>query len=165
MNKLLYLVRHAKSDWSVPGQKDFDRTLNARGLSDAPKMGKKLNELGVNPEIIISSPAQRAKMTSLFFAEQLNYNPEHIVFEPEIYEASVRTLLQLVNNLDDNYRKVMLFGHNPGFTYFAEYLTKEEIGNIPTSGVVEIELEVSSWKEVSGDLGKLKMFIYPKKFL
>jgi len=79
--KNLFLVRHAKSDWSISGQKDFDRELNGRGRSDAPKMGRKLYEMEAKPEIIISSPAARAKFTAELIAEQLKFDTEKIIFQ------------------------------------------------------------------------------------
>lgn len=165
MAKKLFLVRHAKSDWSIPGQKDFDRDLNARGRLDAPRMGRKLHEMNVKPDLIISSPAMRAKLTAEFIAEQIQYDPEKIFFDENVYEASVRSLLNLINDIDDAYNKVMIVGHNPTFTYMAEYLTKKQIDNIPTCGVVDIEFESDSWKEISGETGNLNWFIYPKKVL
>lgn len=162
MSKILYLARHAKSDWSIPGQKDFERELNTRGLTDAPKMGRKLHEMQVLPDLILSSPAVRAKNTAELMAEQLQYELDKIVFDEELYEASVRNLMAVISRVSPENNKIMIFGHNPSLTYMAEYLTKEVIGNIPTSGILEISLNIDSWEEVSGELGKLNWFIYPK---
>ncbi len=164
MSKTIYLIRHAKSDWSIPGQPDFNRSLNHRGLLDAPLMGKVLKDLQVSPELILSSPAERAKRTAEFISEQLNYPIEKIKFEEEIYEASPRTLLRLINNLDNSLGKVALFGHNPTFTYLAEYLCKEELGNIPTCGAVKIQFELDEWAAVSEGTGEIIWFEYPKKY-
>lgn len=164
MARILYLVRHAKSDWSVPGQSDFDRGLNKRGLFDAPMMGKILKELHVNPDLIISSPALRARTTAEYIAEQLGYSLEKIKYDDEIYEASPRTLLRLVNNMDDKFKNVMLFGHNPTFTYLAEFLSKEQIDNIPTSGVVKLHFEYDSWSMVTEGSAEMVWFEYPKKY-
>ena len=163
MSKTLIFMRHAKSDWSIPGQKDFDRTLNNRGLGDAPRMGRRLLEIGVKPDLVVSSPAIRAKTTAEYVSEQLSYNIDNILYEDEIYESSVRTLLKVVNNLDDKYNCVIIFGHNPTHTYLAEYLTKEAIGNIPTAGAVCISFEFDSWKLVSEATGKMQWFEYPKQ--
>lgn len=165
MSKSLYLVRHAKSDWSIPGRKDFERDLNPRGMLDAPNMGKKLFEMKVMPDLIVSSNAVRAKATAEFISEQIQYNVENILFREEIYEASLRTMLAVINELPENINNIMLFGHNPGLTYLAEYLTKEDIGDIPTCGVVAIEFNTDHWVEISGGTGKLNWFIYPKKDL
>lgn len=155
-------MRHAKSDQSIVGLKDFDRPLNNRGLGDAPRMGRRLLEMGVKPDLVISSPAERAKTTAEYVSEQLNYDIDTIVYDPEVYEASVRSLLVVVNNIEDKYNTVIIFGHNPTHTYLAEYLTKEAIGNIPTSGAVCINFEFDSWKMVSEGAGKMKWFEYPK---
>lgn len=163
MSKTLYLIRHAKSDWSIPGQPDFNRSLNHRGQSDAPMIGKVLKELQVFPELILSSPAERAKRTAEFVSEQLNYPIEKISYVDEIYEASPRTLLRLINNIDNGLSKVAIFGHNPTFTYLAEFLTKEELGNIPTAGAVKIQFELDDWAALSEGTGDLRWFEYPKK--
>lgn len=165
MVKNLFLVRHAKSDWSNPGQKDFDRELNSRGVSDAPRMGRKLYELGVKPELVISSPAARATLTAEYISEQLHYDSEKILLNEEVYEASVRSLLAVINAIPDHYNNVLMVGHNPAFTYIAESLTKQPIDNIPTCGIVHIEFNIDSWMEVSGGTGNLKWFIFPKKVL
>ena len=163
MPKTLIFMRHAKAEQSIQGVKDFDRPLNNTGLSDAPRMGRKLLEMGIKPDLVVSSPALRAKETAEYVSEQLNYNLDAIVYDPEIYEASVRSLLAVVNHLDDQYNCVMIFGHNPSHTYLAEYLTKEAIGNIPTAGAVGINFEFDSWKLVSEGTGKMKWFEYPKE--
>lgn len=163
MPKKLILVRHAKSDWSVPGQRDFDRELNERGHRDAPRMGKKIADMGIKPDVFVSSPAARAKMTAEYFAEQFKVDTANIVYNENIYEASARILMNEVNALDDHWTTVLLFAHNPGFSFFAEYLTKAEIGDMPTCAVVAIDLEVTSWKEVSGGLGGLVFYEYPTK--
>jgi phosphohistidine phosphatase len=162
MAKTLIFMRHAKSDWSIAGQKDFDRTLNNRGLGDAPRMGRRLLEIGVKPDLVLSSPAIRAKTTAEYVSEQIGYDLDAIVYEPEIYESSVRTLLGVVNSLEDQYTTVIIFGHNPTHTYLAEYLTKEAIGNIPTAGAVCIDFELDSWKLISEGTGKMRWFEYPK---
>ena len=164
MARILYLVRHAKSDWSVPGQSDFDRALNKRGLFDAPLMGKILKELHVKPDLAISSPALRAKTTAEYISEQLEYPLEKISYDEEIYEASPRTLLRLINNLDDKNKSVMLFGHNPTFTYLAEYLSKEQLDNIPTAGAVKLHFEFDSWSLVTEGSAEMIWFEYPKKY-
>jgi phosphohistidine phosphatase len=165
MQKTLYLIRHAKSDWSVPGQKDMERELNSRGISDAPRMGAKMKELGMQPELMISSPSVRTRMTLEFMTEQMDYDFEAVHWEEDIYESSVRTLLRIINELPEEKQRVAIVGHNPGLTYLAEYITGDILGNIPTCGIVEIQLENLKWEEVSQNTGSLKQFIFPKKDL
>ena|SRR2546428_4772017 len=159
--KTLYLIRHAKSDQTVLGS-DFDRPLNERGLKDAPKMAKRLLKRKVHPDLIISSPAKRALTTAKTFAETLNYGLKNIYEEILIYEASTSTLLSVINNIDDKYKVVLLFGHNPGITYIINYLTNSDLDNLPTCGLVKIEFEFDSWKLVSAAGGTVSYLDYPK---
>jgi phosphohistidine phosphatase len=160
--KTLFLIRHAKSSWAEPEMKDFDRPLNDRGNENAPFMGKLLKKEKIFPDLIISSPAKRAITTARKIADEIDYPKNKIVEEPKIYEANVKTLLQIINSLDDENETVFLFGHNPGFTDLLGYLTEANISNIPTCGIAQIEFDSESWKEVSRETGTMKNFFYPK---
>ena len=161
--KTLYVNRHAKSSWDHPDLADFDRPLNNRGLKDAPKMGKRLLNRNEGIQLFVSSSANRAITTSRLMAKEAGYPLDRIEEIREIYHASARTLLELVNDFDDKYNKIIMFGHNPGFTDLTENLTGEYLGNMPTCAICKIEFNVDSWKEVSFESGVLKFFDYPKK--
>lgn len=160
--KTLYLVRHAKSSWDFPELTDFERPLNKRGKRDAPFMGKLLNDKNVKPELIIASPALRAYNTARIIAGRLDYPLENIETSEVIYDASVRDLTDLIQNFDNKFNSVMLFGHNPGLTSLSNLLTDKHVGNIPTCAVVGIEFDIQSWKEVKPDTGKFLFIDKPK---
>ncbi len=162
--KTLYLARHAKSSWKHPELSDIERPLNKRGKRDAPIIGNLLKEKGVNPDIIISSPAVRARKTAGVIAEIIDYPKSKILIDVNIYESSSSELINIIQGFDDKYNSVMMFGHNPGFTMLNNYLTESFIDNIPTCGVVGIRFK-SSWKKIDGDSGKAFFFIYPKLFI
>ncbi len=159
----LYLVRHAKSDWSDEDLSDHDRFLNPRGLRQAPKMGRLLREMGVQPAKIQSSTAIRARHTAELFAEQLGFPLEQVHHTRELYEASVRSALAHINAVEGNPTSLMLFGHNPTWTYLGELLSGMALGNVPTSGVVAIKFKLDSWAQVSQNTGTLQFFEYPRK--
>lgn len=160
--KTLYLIRHAKSSWNDFSVKDIDRPLNDRGKKSAPLMGKILADSGLKPDVMFSSPAKRAFSTAKKVAKELGYQKDYIIIEPSIYEAGVKDLLHLVNGFKDEWKTIVLFGHNPGFTDFCNYLAGTDIINIPTCGVTKIELEIKSWKLASKDTGHLASFDFPK---
>lgn len=163
--KELYLIRHAKSDWNDPSLSDFDRPLNPRGMRNAPMMGKLLAKESAVPDLIVSSPALRAKTTALIFAQALQVATDAIRFEPSIYEASVQSLLYLVAALPDDAERIFLFGHNPGLTELANLLGDLSIENMPTASVVGIRFEVDAWHDAGKRRGKTIRFEYPKKHL
>ncbi len=159
----LYIIRHAKSSWSEPGLRDFDRPLNSRGKLDAPFMGKRLAAMAIRPNLIFSSPAKRARKTAQCIAEAVNYPAKDIIFFEAIYEAGVADLLRILAQAMDEAGTLFLVGHNFAITDLAEELTGQSLGNIPTCGVVGIEFPTQSWAEVLPGTGKLLFFDYPKK--
>lgn len=161
--KTLYLLRHAKSSWDNPDLEDFDRPLNARGEKDAPRMGKRLRKGDLKPELICSSPAVRAITTARLVAEEMEYPVNTILRVEKLYHAGSETILGVLRGIDDRHGSVMLVGHNPGFTDFANDLLDEEFGNIPTAGVVIARLNIKSWKEARWGCGELLRYDYPKK--
>lgn len=160
--KTLILMRHAKSDWSLNGQRDFDRGLNERGYRDVLKMSVRLKEMKVNPDAIFSSSSLRTRLTAQYVCERIDFDFEQIEWRDTLYEVSLNEVLKQICEFDDHLETVMMFGHNPTYTYLVEYLTYENIGNMPTSAVAKIELDVDSWKEVSKNIGKMLWFLYPK---
>jgi len=160
MPKQLLLVRHGKSDWGNLDLKDFDRPLNKRGKENAPEMAERLVNRGFKFDLMVSSPAKRAKSTAKFFAEAFQF--DDIKYEESIYEANTNTLLKVVNGLDDAADTVIMFGHNPGFTDLANELSDADIYNIPTAGMVLMKFPFDSWEMVSSGTGDLVFFDYPK---
>ena len=163
--KTVWLIRHAKSSWKDLSLRDFGRPLNSRGKRDAPLMGKKLFESGFMPDMVFSSPAKRAKLTAMEICKAIHYNIDDIHWESMIYGAGASDLLHLINSLDNSTNTVCIFGHNPTLTDFSNYLSGDNIYNIPTCGIVEISFETDHWSEISRDLGKLERFDYPKRYL
>ena len=161
--KTIYLVRHAKSSWKYPNLDDFERPLNKRGRKNAPFMGAILKKLKVAPDLIISSPANRASMTARIIADKISYPLEKIRYSEDIYEFSANALIDVIEHLDDGIDKAMLVGHNPALTDLANYIGDTPISNIPTVGVFCANLDIPSWDKISDGCGKFKFFEFPKK--
>ncbi len=164
--KRLILVRHAKSSWDDQTLTDFDRPLNDRGNRDAPRMGKRLKEKDIHPDMMLTSPAARALTTCEIIAGILGFSLKKIKTDRSLYHASPEQLLrtlQTLPDLRDREEVVMLFGHNPGLTEFANELLNENIDNIPTCGVVSCQLDVTHWKELDWGKGSLEFFDFPKR--
>jgi len=161
--KTLYLVRHAKSSWKYTNLDDFERPLNNRGRKNAPFMGKVLKKLKVAPDLVISSPANRASTTARMIAAAINYPLGNIRYSEAIYEFSEKALIHVVKQINDAVNKAMVVGHNPALNGLANYIGDQPIGNIPTCGAICVELDISSWAKLNAHCGKLKFFEFPKK--
>ena len=162
--KTLYLARHAKSSWKYPELTDIDRPLNNRGKRDAPIMGEALSKKGVKIDLIVTSPAKRAKRTAECIAKEIGYKKKKISVDADLYEFSSAGLINIIQRFDNGLESVMMFGHNPGFTTLNNSLTDQYIENIPTSGIVCIQFDLQ-WNEITPNSGKTKFFIYPKMYL
>jgi phosphohistidine phosphatase len=145
--KTLFLVRHAKSSKDDPALPDKKRPLNDRGRRDAPKMGERLAKRDVEPDLILSSPAVRALTTAQLFAEELDYKAKNIVVDDRLYASTADDLLEVIHELDDAHKRVMVFGHNPEMSDLAHRLS-DKIGDMPTCAVAEFEFDSKSWTAV-----------------
>ena len=159
--KKLYLIRHAKSDWSNPSLEDFDRPLNKRGEKNAPFMATILKQKNANPDLIISSPAYRTKKTAKLIKKGIAFKGE-ILYDEHLYEASLKTILEIINFIEDGYDDVIIVGHNPSLNMLAFYFLDFN-KNIPTTGIIEIEFNCNSWREVKRNNANFVSFEYPKK--
>jgi phosphohistidine phosphatase len=163
--KTVYVVRHAKSTWEYPDLEDFERPLNNRGRKSARLMGAVLKKLGAVPDLMLSSPANRAAMTARMIADKINYPLDRILYNEAVYLSHDSVLLDVIKNMDDRVNQAMLIGHNPGLTALADYIGDQRIINIPTCGVCCIDLEITSWQAIGEHCGKLRFFEFPKKNL
>ena len=159
MKKLL-ILRHAKSSWADPDLADFERPLNERGLHAAPFMGSVIAKEGLSPDLIISSPAERAKTTAELAVDGGKLAAE-IKFDDHIYEASPHALLQIASDIDDEMKSVMLVGHNPGIEAFIKLLTGV-YEPMPTAALAVVELRIDYWEDIAAGSGKLLDVIRPK---
>lgn len=161
MAKLLYLLRHGDSAAKQLGGSDKERQLTANGMKESMQIGSFLQKNAVGLDQIVSSTAERAKNTTQIVSDAMRSNADKIFFQDELYDASFRTFFDLIINIEDHFNHVMFVGHNPTITYVAEYLTGESIGDLSTCGLVIVQFNVNSWKEVSKGSGKLLNHVYP----
>jgi phosphohistidine phosphatase len=165
MPKHLYLFRHADSLDKQLGEHDKTRDLSPTGMRNAVQIGSFLIKENITPDIIFTSSAMRTQSTTQLVADAIKFDQDKILIEDELYEASVRTFFEFITRLDDGYNSVMCVGHNPSISYLAEYLTRAEIGDMVTAGLVIIKFNISSWREVSQGNGELVRYVHPALLL
>lgn len=165
--KLLTLFRHGKSDWETGVQDDYDRPLKERGRKDTPLMGKFLADIGATPDLLISSPAVRARQTAELLAPALGYSRE-IRWEASIYAASAGELMSLLRHLPDEAAHVLLVGHNPGFEDLAARLIGADAYGMasglrmPTAAAAHLVLAADTWNAVQANCGQLIWLVNPR---
>lgn len=161
--KTLTILRHAKSSWDDASLSDRERPLNARGQHDAPMMGRRLAAAGIRPSLIVSSPAVRAWKTARAAARELNYPLEFLQSEKRLYLATLDDILDVVAMQDNSFNNLMIVGHNPGFTDFANFLSPGLTNNLPTAGVVCVAIPRDDWTLHARPATELLLYDYPRK--
>ncbi|MDH4006173.1 MAG: histidine phosphatase family protein, partial [Gammaproteobacteria bacterium] len=136
--------------------------LNKRGKRDAPEMGRRIVAAGIRPSLIVSSPAVRAWTTAKVIANAIGYPREFLQRDNTLYLASVNGILDVIASQDVGFNNLMLVGHNPGFTDFANYLVPGLTNNLPTSGVVSVELDTDEWALYDRPDTQLLLYDFPK---
>jgi phosphohistidine phosphatase len=161
--KILTIVRHAKSSWKDTSLSDRKRPLNTRGERDAPVMGRRIHEHGIRPSLIITSPAKRAWTTAKIIAREIHYPLEFLQREDGLYLASLNEILDTIVAQDNGFNNLMIVGHNPGLTDFANFLVPGLTNNLPTAGVVSVEIDQDDWSLYTQPQARLLVHDWPKK--
>jgi phosphohistidine phosphatase len=165
----LMLLRHAKSDWSKPGQRDHDRVLASRGREAAPRIGKYMATHDLVPELVVCSTAVRARETWELVAGELASTPR-VAHDERIYENRPDTLLHVIHETVPDVHILLLVGHNPSFSALAELLaatgdteSRQRLREkFPTAGLAVIDFAVDAWDRVHPHSGRLDRMITPR---
>ena len=145
--KTLLILRHAKSSWADAGMTDHDRPLNDRGKRDAPRMGLLIVELGLQPDIVVSSTAKRARSTAKRVIEAGGFTCPKQLLE-ELYLAPADTYIETLRQLGDAGDRVLAIGHNPGLEQLVALLTGSYEA-LPTAALVQIDFDIDSWSQLA----------------
>jgi phosphohistidine phosphatase len=155
MNRHLYIIRHAQAEAGGMFSKDFERDLTPSGIIEAARMGKLLFDNGLQPNAIVCSSANRAHQTAKIIAEQLHFDVENISMTTDLYENGPKAYLAAVNQTAMGINFLIIVGHNPDISFFAEYLTKADIGSMSTGSVVAVAFTNQDWHEITAHSGQL----------
>ncbi|SDS06316.1 SixA phosphatase family protein [Pseudomonas oryzae] len=145
--KTLFLVRHGQSSWDDVSLTDRDRPLTDKGKRDAVKMGKRLAEAEVAVDALLSSPALRALATAKAIARKLDFKRRHIVQDERLYSGQVDELLELIEEIGGEHKRLMLVGHNPLLSELVLRLADKDV-NLPTCAVAVLRFDTKSWAKI-----------------
>ncbi|NNG03684.1 MAG: histidine phosphatase family protein [Inquilinus sp.] len=167
--KTLYLLRHAKSDWSLPGQDDHDRALAPRGERAALVIGRYIARCDPPPDAILCSSAVRARRTLDLAASQWPETPP-IEIDRRLYLAGAGGILARLAKVADAVDSLMVVGHNPDMQALAMHLAKDGptdllsalASKFPTAALAAITLPLEHWRDIGTASGTLTDFATPK---
>jgi phosphohistidine phosphatase len=164
MPKILFLIRHAKTEAASFHMADFDRRLTESGRKDAADMAKKVLVQGWKPTLMISSTAVRAIETSEIFSEVWNYPKQEIQKLEELYHCTIPAFEKTLEIIPDTVQIVSITAHNPGITGYLNSLSEKfNIDNMPTGSVAGIRADTEEWSKFGNATKEVFLFEYPLK--
>lgn len=140
-------MRHAKSSWKDKSLEDSARPLKLKGIKDAETIASLMGALYPQPELIISSPARRARQTADLVAENLGLE-DLLREESSFYPGDADEYFVALRRIPDEINTVLVVGHNPGL----EAVLQQMLGQVvvlPTGGLAMLELRLGSWQELT----------------
>jgi len=161
--KTLYIVRHAKSSWESPDLDDLNRPVIENGIRKTKKVIDFLLNENVGVDLIISSHALRAIETARLLADGLGYQKSDILINTNIYNSDEEHMLNEVYALPNDKDNIMLIGHNPTFTQFANFFLAKKIDFLPTSAVISISFDTERWEKIESCIKKVNFVAFPKR--
>ncbi len=159
--KQLVLIRHAKSSWKDPALTDLKRPLKKRGEQDAPAMAVRLAALNLPVEKVFLSPARRVMQTVELMTGETGFARGLTEVCPELYTFSYEDIMLFLREQRE-WDCVGVVGHNPAITDLVNFLTLEELNNVPTCGIAVIDLDISGWDRLGAGNGQLRYYDFPK---
>ncbi len=165
----LYLLRHAKSSWADSSRDDFDRALAPRGVMACKAMKAHLKRTGIMPDLVLCSPAERARATYELIASAFGDDTE-VRFENGLYEVGSQALLKRLRRVHADVGAAMMIGHNTGIEHLALALTSgtetkslaRMRAKFPTLGLASIEIRKGAWPKLGPGSARLKDFVVPR---
>ncbi|MEM9996219.1 MAG: histidine phosphatase family protein [Bacteroidota bacterium] len=159
--KTLYLLRHGKSDWDAPFDRDFDRPLAKRGRKAADRMGAFFAQTGEPLGCAVSSPAVRARRTAERFIEA-GVLSIPLTLDERLYDGDYDELLDVVRDQSDAVNALLLAGHQPTWSDTASLLIGGGDVRFPTAALARINLHIDAWDDIEEDTGDLIWFVTPR---
>ncbi len=162
--KNLYIIRHSKAQEYAPDHSDFNRCLAEYGVEKATLIADHLAKHIDGVDLIVSSPACRALETARIFGKALDYPTEDIVkLQPLYHFGGIEYAMEIIEHVEDDVETLMLFGHNPTFNALAWHLCPDFRDGMPTSAVVGLSFNTSSWAKVPKLKGDLLTYLTKRK--
>ncbi len=157
----LFIIRHGKSSWDYV-MDDIDRPLTERGVKNSYEMAERLKDKNLIPELVLTSPANRAMHTAVIMARVWKLPESRFHLHRGLYLPEEEDIFTALSETDDDVRSVAIFGHNPAFTQFANRFSNQSIDNVPTAGLVIVTLDTTAWNDLLNATVKAVVFDYPK---
>lgn len=167
----LYILRHAKTSWAMPGKTDFERLLNERGLKDLSIIARCMKEHSYLPDKVFASSSNRTRQTIEGIAGEISDHDFEIDYRDDLYSGSLDNYMSVLKDKTQAYSSLMIVGHNPTCESLGLSLVndgeKQAMDTLafkfPTGALAVIDLDVDNWADIGQKNGYLRDFVLPRE--
>ena len=160
--RILVLIRHARA---AAAATDIERPLSDSGAAQAQALATALSTRVRSADLLIVSPAERARQTSQPIIARLA--PERTLVEEDVYFGGGRAVLELIREAGAGARTVVVVGHEPTTSELAAYLDggTTDLGRrvsygMSTANAAVLRVE-SPWASLTGGTAQVIDFLTP----
>ena len=139
---------------------DQNRPLNSRGVAAAGRMGRFVARAGVVPDVVLSSPAVRARTTAELAVGAGEWDRD-VEIRAEFYGAGAEAVLEVLQGLPSEIGSAVIIGHEPVWSSLVGALTGGGRVRFPTAALACLRLEVR-WSAVDRGVADLLWMVTPK---
>jgi phosphohistidine phosphatase len=160
----LLLFRHGKAANNAVD--DFSRPMKDSGKRGSQRMGSWLWQKNIRPDYIITSPAERALVSTHKLCKAMGMDAVSIEVNRRLYRAELKTLLSVLAECPEKKQRVLLVGHNPGLSELLMYLlagkapVPDDGKLLPTATLARLVMP-GSWKALDFGSAQLKSLTRP----
>jgi len=161
MTRELMLLRHAKSDWTTDVD-DVDRPITDTGKRGIQRLGVWLAQQSMQPDFVVSSPAERAWVTTEKTIKAMGRGIDDVVTDARIYDADVALLLAVLSDVPDTAERTLLVGHNPGLEDLLDHLAHTGAPDrVPTGTLIRLTLP-DDWSSLAAGCATIEQVVRSK---
>jgi len=157
----LLIMRHAKSDWGAGCSDDVDRPLAKRGVKAAKRMGRMLTRIELIPELVLTSPAVRARSTAELAVDAGGWEAPIAVI-PSFYGGSWADVVGGVIDMGSSAERLLIVGHEPTWSDLVSVLSGGGRVAMPTAAVACLTLDGSGWSRLGPECARLEWLVTPR---
>lgn len=161
-SKTLLIMRHGKADGQIGGSRDIERPLTDLGRKRTAVVANELLKKKILPQLIITSPAARALQTAQYLSELIKLDVTKISINDDLYFKTVNDYFDALYATSEECNSIMIVGHNPLITQFANFFLSQKIVDMPTSGLIALQSDARTWPEFVIAFKKALFYLIPK---
>lgn len=157
----LLIMRHAKSEWGSGLSSDQERPLAPRGVKAAKMMGRFLSKIDTAPDLILSSPAVRARTTAELANKAGKWGAPMAIIS-SFYGGGWNDVVEGIMAEGASAQRILVAGHEPTWSDLVSILTGGSLVAMPTAALACLSIRGTGWSPLGPNCAELQWHVTPR---